>query len=89
MSIALRQIFEQVHKLSRAEQLLLISSIAQLLKEDESGQMPVDAGVQTVLSHQPFISKGDKSMDPTSLFGIWASNPRNLKEIRQKAWKRN
>ena len=89
MSIALRQIFEQVNKLSRAEQLLLISSIAQLLREDESGQMPDDAGAQTVFFPQPFISKGDKSMDPTSLFGIWESSPRNLKEIRQKAWERN
>jgi len=33
MSAALKQIFEQVHKLSRAEQLLLLSSIAQLLSE--------------------------------------------------------
>ena len=89
MSTALKQIFEQVHKLSRAEQLLLISSIAQLLSEKEAEQMPDDAIVQSVLFRKPFITKGDKSIDPTGLFGIWASSPRNLQEIRQKAWERN
>ena len=89
MSTALKQIFEQVHKLSRAEQLLLISSIAQLLSEEESGQLPDDAIVQSVLFPKPFITKGDKSIDPKGLFGIWASSPRNLQAIRQKAWERN
>jgi len=86
MSTELKHIFEQVHKLSRAEQLLLISSIAQLLSEEESGQLPDDAVVQSV---KPFITKGDKSIDPTGLFGIWAKSPRNLQEIRQKGWGRN
>jgi hypothetical protein len=89
MSTALKQIFEQVHKLSRAEQLLLLSSIAQLLSEKEAEQMPDDAFVQSVLSPKPVITKGDKSIDPAGLFGIWAGSPRNLQEIRQKAWERN
>jgi len=89
MSTALKQIFEQVHKLSRAEQLLLLSSIAQLLSEKETGQVPEDAMVPSVLPPTPFITKGDKSIDPTDLFGIWSGSPRNLQEIRQKAWDRN
>jgi len=89
MSTELKQIFEQIHKLSRAEQLLLISSIAQLLSEEESQQLSDDAIVQSVLFPKPFISKGDKSIDPTGLFGIWASSPRSLQDIRQKAWERN
>jgi len=86
MSTTLKQIFEQVHQLSREEQLLLISSIAQLLSEDEHRQMLDEA---IVLSVKPSITKGDKSIDPTGLFGIWAGTPRNLHEIRQKAWNRN
>ena len=46
-----------VHKLSHAEQLLLISSITQLLSEDESGQLPDDVIVQSVLFPKPFITK--------------------------------
>ena len=34
----------------------------------------------------PAITKGDKSVDPTALFGIWKDNPRTLEEIRKDAW---
>ncbi|CAN5226801.1 hypothetical protein BH09BAC4_BH09BAC4_23820 [soil metagenome] len=34
----------------------------------------------------PEIIKGDKSVDPTALFGIWKDNPRTLEEIRKDAW---
>ncbi len=89
MSTALKQIFEQVHKLSRAEQLLLLSSIAQLLSEKEAEQMPDGDIVQSVLFRKPFITEGDKSIDPTGLFGIWKGKRRNIREIRQKGWKRD
>ena len=35
------------------------------------------------------IVKGDKKIDPKSLFGIWAKNPRSLEKIRKDAWQRN
>ncbi len=35
------------------------------------------------------ITKGDKSLNPRDLFGIWESEPRSLSEIRSQAWKRN
>ncbi len=35
------------------------------------------------------LEKGDKTQDPTALFGIWKDNPRSLEEIRNKNWKRN
>ena len=35
------------------------------------------------------IQKGDKKIDPKSLFGIWASKPRSLEHIRKSAWQRN
>ena len=38
---------------------------------------------------RPSITKGDKRIDPTGLFGIWKDNPRNIQEIRASNWKRN
>lgn len=37
----------------------------------------------------PVITKGDKSIDPTPLFGIWKDHPRSLEEIRKENWTRN
>lgn len=35
------------------------------------------------------LEKGDKTQDPTALFGIWKDNPRSLEEIRKQNWKRD
>jgi len=35
------------------------------------------------------ITKGNKKLDPTALFGIWKNKPHNLQDIRQQDWKRN
>jgi len=32
------------------------------------------------------LTKGDKKIDPTGLFGIWAKKPRTLEAIRKAAW---
>lgn len=37
----------------------------------------------------PVISKGDKTIDPKALFGIWERKPRTIETIRSAAWKRN
>jgi hypothetical protein len=37
----------------------------------------------------PAITKGDKKVDPKSLFGIWKDNPRTIEQVRSTAWKRN
>jgi len=34
------------------------------------------------------VIKGDKKLDPESLFGIWANKPRSLEQIRKAAWQR-
>ncbi len=34
------------------------------------------------------ITKGDKSLDPSDLFGMWKDNPQSIETIRDKAWKR-
>ena len=38
---------------------------------------------------QPEITKGDKNINPTDLFGLWAKQPRNLANIRKQAWQRS
>jgi hypothetical protein len=35
------------------------------------------------------IQKGDKTQDPTSLFGIWKDNPKTTQQIRTQNWKRD
>ena len=31
---------------------------------------------------RPTITRGDKKLDPTQLFGIWKDNPRTIEQIR-------
>jgi hypothetical protein len=38
---------------------------------------------------EPTITKGDKTIDPTEFFGMWKEQPRNLADIRKKAWHRS
>lgn len=33
------------------------------------------------------LTKGDKSLDPSSLFGMWANKPRSIEAIRQQGWR--
>jgi hypothetical protein len=37
----------------------------------------------------PTITKGDKKLKVSSLFGVWKSNPQTLENIRRKGWFRN
>ena len=37
---------------------------------------------------QPKITKGDKTIDISDLFGIWQEQPKDLTEIRKQAWQR-
>jgi hypothetical protein len=38
---------------------------------------------------EPTITKGDKSINPTELFGIWKENPKSIEDLRSNNWKRN
>jgi hypothetical protein len=38
---------------------------------------------------QPEITKGDKNINPSDLFGLWAEQPRNIADIRKQAWQRS
>lgn len=35
------------------------------------------------------LTKGDKSLDPSSLFGMWANKPRTIEAMRQQGWQRH
>ncbi len=35
------------------------------------------------------ISRGDKTLDPTAIFGLWKDDPRTIEEIRTIGWDRN
>ncbi|GAA4208683.1 hypothetical protein GCM10022289_32930 [Pedobacter jeongneungensis] len=37
---------------------------------------------------KPNILKGNKSLNPKELFGIWKDKPRNIEDIRANAWDR-
>jgi len=34
------------------------------------------------------ITRGDKTIDPSDLFGLWEKQPRQLSDIRKQAWQR-
>lgn len=44
--------------------------------------------IQIISELKPNIKKGDKSIDPKGLFGIWKDNPKSIEEIRSNAWQR-
>ena len=62
------------------EQLLLLLrqlgiGSFQVVEKEEPARLPV--------------TEGDKSIDPTDLFGIWKEEPRTIGDIRAKGWNRN
>jgi len=47
--------------------------------------------IKIISSHKDLksnILKGNKALNPKELFGIWKDSPRNIKDIRDKAWDR-
>jgi hypothetical protein len=39
-------------------------------------------------TNEALVTKGDKSINPDELFGIWVKKPRSLEHIRSTAWKK-
>jgi hypothetical protein len=63
-----------------------LEQLLTLLKSLNFNQIKIKAEPTAI---RPAITKGDKKIDPTALFGIWKDNPRSLEAIRQQAWTRN
>lgn len=62
-----------------------LETLLQLLKQLNIKGVKVKSEAKKVVP----IIKGDKTIAPQDLFGIWENNPRSLDEIRSKAWKRD
>lgn len=71
----------QASGLQEMEQLLhLIKSLnIKDLKIDFSSKKEIE----------PTITKGDKTINPTELFGIWKESPKTIEDLRSNNWKRN
>lgn len=63
-----------------------VERLLQVLKSLNIENINIKQGAQ---KRQPFITKGDKKLDPRELFGIWQGNPRTIDQVRSTAWKRN
>lgn len=65
----------EITNFEELEKLLLFFKSIQLDK--------VEVNYKNNGSLDDVLEKGDKTQDPTALFGIWKDNPRSLEEIRK------
>ena len=63
-----------------------IKRLLGLLKEFNIENFNIINNEETSLESS--ITKGDKSINFSELFGMWSDKPRTLKEIRQAGWDR-
>lgn len=66
------------------------NEMKQLIQWLEENNMLEKVEVNSISANgfkQPYIQKGDKTIDPDALKGIWKDNPRTLEEIRKDAWR--
>jgi len=60
--------------------------LLKVLKSLNIKTIKLESSASTV---RPTITKGNKKVDPTQLFGIWKDNPRIIEQIRFTSWHRN
>jgi hypothetical protein len=66
-----------------------IQEIEQLLQVLKSLNIKTIKLQSSPIPPLPSITRGDKTLDPKQLFGIWKDNPRTIEQIRSTAWKRD
>ena len=66
-----------------------IQEIEQLLQVLKSLNIKTIKLQSSPIPPRPSITRGDTTLDPRQLFGIWKNNPRTIKQIRSTAWKRD
>ncbi len=74
-------IFETNNPSTLEKMMLFVKSLddVNIIREDTiNTQIPI-----------PTIRKGDKTINPKALFGIWKDKNVTIEEIREKAWKLN
>lgn len=64
-----------------------LEKVIQLLQSLKITEIKITPSLKAL--PKPPITKGDKSIDPKALFGIWQDTPRSLQSIRAKNWDRN
>lgn len=72
----------------KTQQALIEQAVKELI---ESYQTRVKSNqFQTIISdsQESGITRGDKTIDPSDLFGLWEKQPRELSDIRKQAWQR-
>ena len=74
------EIVKNIAVLTVEQRIEIIENLLQPVKDD--------VFKQTVSNDFP-IQKGDKTLNPTELFGIWENNPLSLQDIRKQDWQRN
>ncbi|MBK7406575.1 MAG: hypothetical protein IPJ40_00015 [Saprospirales bacterium] len=65
------------------ESALELEQILQLLKKMHIKSIQVSSELE---GKHPIVTKGDKNIDPTPLWGIWKDQVRDLGEIRKANW---
>lgn len=63
-----------------------VEQLLHLLKTLNLKNVKIQSSAATL---RPAITRGDKTIDPKQLFGIWKDAPRTLDQIRSTAWQRN
>jgi hypothetical protein len=71
----------QASGLQEMEQLL------HLIKSLNMNDLKIDFSSKKEI--EPTITKGDKTIDPSELFGIWKETPKTIDDLRSNGWKRN
>ena len=61
--------------------------LEKLMKWLHENDLLEQVNIEAAKSDLP-ITRGDKSIVPTDLQGIWKDNPRTLEQIRKAAWER-
>lgn len=61
-----------------------MEKLSALFKTFKINAVKIIASDETAIA----IQKGDKKINPKSLFGIWANEPRSLENIRESAWQK-
>ena len=62
-----------------------IEMLLQLIKRLDIKNIKIKSESKKVIP----IVRGDKSITPQDLFGIWENSPKSLDDIRNTAWKRD
>jgi Arc/MetJ family transcription regulator len=72
----------------KTQQALIEKAVKELIASYQS-QVKKNQWQKTISdSQESGITRGDKTIDPSDLFGLWEKQPKELSDIRKLAWQR-